>query len=481
MRAVRRSLGTNTGMIACTLYDKLWNAHTIRVYDDGTTLLYIDEHFIHEVTSPQAFGLLSREGLDVHDGRSTVAMPDHNVPTDAMRRRRVWPCGQVARLHSNCAMHCIRCSPVHGRRQGIVHVAGPEQGATLPSGSVACGDSHTSTHGALGALAQGIGTSDVANVLLARSIRQKRNRSLLISLEGRLRPGCCAKDVALHMASMVGAGGGAGYCMELGGGSIGRMPLESRMSVCNMSIEAGARFSLSGADNPMLNYLHARGARRHCHRAPCQMPMDATSDALAQHSRMIAMRADCIEPQITWGTAPYMSSSVRGSVPDPLAISDPRDRSEAEAALDYMSLEPGMPLACLGVDFVFIGSCTNARAEDIRMAARVVSILGGRVHRKIRGAIVVPGSMASKAQLEREGVGGILTRAGFEWREPGCSMCIAMNSDQLAYRERCVSTSNRSFECRQGPMSRTHLASPATAVLAAITGSVCDASSLKWS
>ncbi|CUX76644.1 3-isopropylmalate dehydratase large subunit [Candidatus Tremblaya princeps] len=467
-------------MLACTLYDKLWNAHTVRVYDDGTTLLYIDTHFIHEVTSPQAFGILSGGGLDVHDGRAIVATPDHNVPTDVSRRRSMYPCGQVASLLSHCSLHCIRCSPVHGGRQGIVHVAGPEQGATLPAGSVACGDSHTSTHGALGALSQGIGTSDVANVLLAQAMRQKRNRGLLISLEGQLRPGCYAKDVALHVAARIGAGGGAGYCMELWGSAMERVTLEGRMSLCNMSIEAGARFSLTRADNAALNYMHARRPS-HGRLAYGAEVRDTATDALARHSRMVTLRADSIEPQITWGTTPYMSTSVRGCVPDPAAIHTPRDKSEVEAALDYMSLEPGMPLACLGVDFVFIGSCTNARSEDIRAAAHVVRLMKGRVHRRIRGAIVVPGSMASKAQLEMEGVDDILTRAGFEWREPGCSMCIAMNRDQLTSRERCVSTSNRSFEGRQGPMSRTHLASPATAALAAMTGYVCDASALAWS
>ena len=458
-----------------TLYDKLWDAHVVRT-DDGTTLLYIDRHLLHEVTSPQAFEGLKLAGRRPWRAAANLAVADHNVPTTDRAEGIRDPLSrlQVQTLERNCREWGITEYGLSDPRQGIVHVIGPEQGATLPGMTVVCGDSHTATHGALGALAFGIGTSEVEHVLATQCLRQKKSRNLLISVEGQVSPGISAKDIILAIIGRIGTAGGSGYTIEFSGEAIRALSVEGRMTVCNMAIEAGARAGLMAVDETTIDYLRGRP------QAPSgelwdravEAWADLNSDEDAIFDRKVALDARTILPQVTWGTSPEMVVPVTGCVPDPTEESDAVRRKGFERALDYMGLVPGTPIGDIHLDKIFIGSCTNSRIEDLRAAARVVE--GRRVALNIRLAMVVPGSGLVKAQAEREGLDRIFTSAGFEWRDAGCSMCLAMNADRLMPGERCASTSNRNFEGRQGQGGRTHLVSPAMAAAAAIAGHFVD-------
>jgi 3-isopropylmalate/(R)-2-methylmalate dehydratase large subunit len=459
-----------------TLYDKLWDSHLVRQDADGTALLYIDRHLVHEVTSPQAFEGLRLAGRRPWRVDSILAVPDHNVPTTDRQSGISDPVSriQVETLDQNCAALGITEFTMNDPRQGIVHVIGPEQGATLPGMTVVCGDSHTSTHGAFGALAFGIGTSDVEHVLATQCLIMKKTRSLLVSVDGQLDPGVSAKDVVLAIIGKIGTAGGTGYSIEFAGSTLRSLSMEGRMTICNMAIEAGARAGMVAVDATTLEYLDERpyAPRGELRERAEAAWADLHSDPDAEFDRTVTLDAGQLSPQVTWGTSPEMVAGVGAVVPDPDAETDSVRREGMRKALAYMDLQPGMPITAIRPDHVFIGSCTNARIEDLRAAA--AAIRGRKVAASIQQALVVPGSGLVKRQAEAEGLDRVFTAAGFEWRAPGCSMCLAMNADRLAPGDRCASTSNRNFEGRQGQGGRTHLVSPAMAALAAVKGHFAD-------
>ncbi len=463
-------------MIAKTLYDKLWDAHVVRAEPDGTTLLYVYRHLVHEVTSPQAFEGLRLAGRKPWRVSANLAVADHNVPTTDRSHGIADPISriQVETLDQNCAEFGITEFHMDDPRQGIVHIVGPEQGATLPGMTVVCGDSHTSTHGAFGALAFGIGTSEVEHALATQCLIQKKTKSLLIRVEGDIGPGVTAKDIVLAIIGRIGTSGGNGYTIEFAGQAIRALSMEGRMTVCNMAIEAGARAGLVAVDQTTIDYIKGRPyapTAAHWEQAVAAW-RDLKSDADAKFDRVVDLDAAAIQPQVTWGTSPEMVAAIDARVPDPAAEADPVKRESMRRALDYMALTPGMAITDIRPDKVFIGSCTNARIEDLRAAAVVAR--GRTVADSIKLAMVVPGSGLVKRQAEQEGLDKVFIAAGFEWREPGCSMCLAMNADRLEPGERCASTSNRNFEGRQGQGGRTHLVSPAMAAAAAIAGHFVD-------
>ena len=463
-------------MTAKTLYDKLWGAHVIRVENDGTALLYIDRHLVHEVTSPQAFEGLRLADREVWRSDTVLAVPDHNVPTTDRTEGIIDSVAklQVETLDNNCATFGITEFAMDDIRQGIVHVIGPEQGATLPGMTVVCGDSHTSTHGAFGALAHGIGTSEVEHVLATQCLLQKKMNNMLVSVDGQVGSGVTAKDIALAIIGEIGTAGGTGYAIEFGGEAIRALSMEGRMTVCNMAIEAGARAGMVAVDDTTIDYIHNRPY------APKPEYWDKAvndwrklvSDADAKFDRIVSIEAAGIAPQVTWGTSPEMVVSIEDKVPDPGKEADAVKAEGMRRALQYMDLKPAMDITDIAVDKVFIGSCTNSRIEDLRAAAKVAQ--GRKVADNVKLALVVPGSGLVKKQAEEEGLDEIFKTAGFEWREPGCSMCLAMNADRLEPGERCASTSNRNFEGRQGQGGRTHLVSPAMAAAAAVSGHFVD-------
>ena len=474
-----------------TLYDKIWDEHVVHTEEDGTSILYIDRHLVHEVTSPQAFEGLRQSGRKVWRVSSIVATADHNTPTTG------WELGydgitdsvskeQITTLDDNIkAFGAAAYFPFMSKRQGIVHVIGPENGATLPGMTVVCGDSHTSTHGAFGALAHGIGTSEVEHVMATQTLLAKKAKNMLVKVEGVLQRGCSAKDVVLAIIGKIGTAGGTGYTIEFAGSAIRGLSMEGRMTLCNMAIEAGARAGLVAVDEATIEYVKGR---------PMAPGVDAAgrfvggveweqavtywrtlhSDTDAHFDAVVELDASQILPQVTWGTSPEMVLGIDGNVPDPDKEKDTNKRSAIERALTYMGLAPGKALNDLFVDKVFIGSCTNSRIEDLREAAQLVKKMGRKVAPNIKAALVVPGSGQVKVQAEKEGLDEIFKAAGFEWREPGCSMCLAMNADRLEPGERCASTSNRNFEGRQGAGGRTHLVSPAMAAAAAVYGHFVD-------
>jgi len=465
-----------------TLYDKIFDEHSVHTEEDGTAVLYIDRHLVHEVTSPQAFEGLRAAGRKVWRASSIVATADHNTPTTG------WELGydgitdpiskeQITTLDKNMAeLGAAAFFPFMSRRQGIVHVIGPESGATLPGMTVVCGDSHTSTHGAFGALAHGIGTSEVEHVMATQTLLAKKAKNMLVRVDGTAAPGVTAKDIVLAIIGKIGTAGGTGYTIEFAGEAIRSLSMEGRMTVCNMAIEAGARAGLVAVDDKTIDYVKGRPL------SPTGVEWEQAvrywrtlhSDADAVFDATVTLNAADIVPQVTWGTSPEMVLGITAATPDPDKEKDPSKRSAIERALTYMNLTPGKPLADIFVDKVFIGSCTNSRIEDMREAAAVVKKLGQKIAKNIKLAMVVPGSGLVKEQAEREGLHDIFRAAGFEWREPGCSMCLAMNADRLEAGERCASTSNRNFEGRQGAGGRTHLVSPAMAAAAAIHGHFVD-------
>ena len=468
-------------MAGKTLYDKLWDSHVVRMEEDGTTLLYIDRHLVHEVTSPQAFEGLRMAGRNVWRQAANLATPDHNVPTTERDKGIIDPVSrlQVETLDQNCVDFGITEFGMNDPRQGIVHVIGPEQGATLPGMTVVCGDSHTSTHGAFAALAMGIGTSEVEHVLATQCLIQKKAKNMRVSVEGELTTGVTAKDVILAIIKKIGTAGGTGHTIEFAGSAIRGLSMEGRMTLCNMTIEAGARAGLVGVDERTIEYVRGRPyspAEKYLPQAQASWD-ELKSDPDAVFDREVRLRAEDIKPQVSWGTSPEMVVSIDDHVPDPQQESDPVKREGMVKALSYMGLEPGVAITDIPLDKVFIGSCTNSRIEDMRAAAEVVR--GRKVSSTIRLAMVVPGSGLVKAQAEQEGLDRIFTDAGFEWRDPGCSMCLAMNADRLEAGERCASTSNRNFEGRQGRGGRTHLVSPAMAAAAAIAGHFIDPAKLE--
>jgi 3-isopropylmalate/(R)-2-methylmalate dehydratase large subunit len=464
-------------MQAKTLYDKIWDDHVVRTDASGTALLYIDRHLVHEVTSPQAFDGLRLAGRRPWKVTANLAVADHNVPTTPDRVQGIRDPisrAQVEALDANSAEFGITEFRMNDLRQGIVHVIGPEQGATLPGMTIVCGDSHTSTHGAFGALAFGIGTSEVEHVLATQCLLQKKSKSLLIRVEGETAPGITAKDIVLAIIGKIGAAGGTGYTIEFGGDAIHALSMEGRMTVCNMSIEAGARAGMVAVDDATIRYAKDRPF------APKGADWDKAvaywrtlrSDEGAAYDKVVRINAADIRPQVTWGTSPEMVVPVDDRVPDPAAVADPVKREGMVRALQYMGLQAGTPISQIMLDKIFIGSCTNSRIEDLRAAAQLVK--GKHVAPNIKLAMVVPGSGLVKRQAEQEGLDRVFTAAGFEWREPGCSMCLAMNADRLEPGERCASTSNRNFEGRQGQGGRTHLVSPAMAAAAAVAGHFVD-------
>ena len=461
-----------------TLYDKLWDEHVVCAEEDGTATLYIDRHLLHEVTSPQAFEGLSLAKRPVWRISANLAVSDHNVPTTDRSEGIADPISklQVDTLDQNCASFGITQFKMNDLRQGIVHVIGPEQGATLPGMTVVCGDSHTSTHGAFGALAFGIGTSEVEHVLATQTLLMKKSKNMLVRVEGRLQPGSTAKDIVLAVIGKIGTAGGTGYTIEFAGEAIRNLSMEGRMTICNMAIEAGARAGLVAVDETTIDYIQGRpyAPSGEILRHAVQYWRTLHSDVDAKFDQVVELRADEIQPQVTWGTSPEMVLPISERVPDPEKERDPNKRSAMERALQYMNLSPNTLLSSIPIDKVFIGSCTNSRMEDLRAAAKVVDRLGKKVSPNVKLAMVVPGSGLVKAQAEREGLDRVFKAAGFEWREPGCSMCLAMNSDRLEPGERCASTSNRNFEGRQGAGGRTHLVSPAMAAAAAIEGHFVD-------
>ena len=463
-------------MSAKTLYDKLWDRHVVRCDDDGTCLLYIDRHLVHEVTSPQAFDGLRLADRQLWRTETNLAVPDHNVPTTDRSLGIADPLSrlQVETLDANCAEFGITEFAMSDFRQGIVHIIGPEQGITLPGMTIVCGDSHTSTHGALGSLAFGIGTSEVEHALATQCIIQKKARNMLISVDGQVGPGITAKDITLAIIGKIGTAGGTGYVIEYAGDAIQALSIEGRMTVCNMSIEAGARAGLIAVDDKTIDYVEGRPyAPTAAHWEQAKVAWQSLqSDSDAYYDHVVRLDAASIQPQVTWGTSPEMVIAIDGCVPDPEAEQDPVKREGMQAALTYMGLTAKTPITEIYPDTVFIGSCTNARIEDLRAAAVVVK--GHKMAVNIKRAMVVPGSGLVKRQAEDEGLDVIFKQAGFEWREPGCSMCLGMNDDRLTSQERCASTSNRNFEGRQGPGGRTHLVSPAMAAAAAIAGHFVD-------
>lgn len=461
-----------------TLYDKLWDEHVVHSEDDGTAVLYIDRHLVHEVTSPQAFEGLDLAGRKIWRLSANLAVSDHNVPTTDRSRGIADPVSrlQVDTLDANCDRFGITQFKMNDRRQGIVHVIGPEQGATLPGMTVVCGDSHTSTHGAFGALAHGIGTSEVEHVLATQTLLAKKAKNLLVRVDGVLPAGCSAKDIVLAIIGRIGTAGGNGHTIEFGGSAIRALSMEGRMTVCNMAIEAGARAGLVSVDDTTIQYVKGRpfspSGVEWEHAVAYWRTLHSDEDAV--FDRVVELDAGQIAPQVTWGTSPEMVLSINDRVPDPDREKDAGKRGAIERALTYMSLEPNKPIGDIRIDKVFIGSCTNSRIEDLREAAAVVRRVGGRIADNVKLALVVPGSGLVKAQAEREGLDAVFKAAGFEWREPGCSMCLAMNADRLEPGERCASTSNRNFEGRQGAGGRTHLVSPAMAAAAAMEGHFVD-------
>jgi len=470
---------------ARTLYDKLWDEHVVHAEADGTTILYVDRHLVHEVTSPQAFEGLRIAGRVPWRVSSIVATADHNTPTTGWERGLdgvTDPTSreQIVTLDANIRKYgAAAYFPFLDRRQGIVHVIGPEQGATLPGMTVVCGDSHTSTHGALGALAFGIGTSEVEHVLATQTLLAKKAKNMLVRVEGELPAGVCAKDVILAVIGRIGTAGGTGHAIEFGGSTVRAMSIEARMTLCNMAIEAGARAGMVAVDDKTIDYVRGRPF------APSGADWDAAvaywkrlhSDPGARFDKVVEIDAAALAPQVTWGTSPEMVTSIDGSVPDPAQEADPVRREGIERALKYMGLAPNTPIGQIKIDKVFIGSCTNSRIEDLRAAASVAR--GRRVAGNVKLAMVVPGSGLVKRQAEAEGLDRVFREAGFEWREPGCSMCLGMNADRLDPGERCASTSNRNFEGRQGAGGRTHLVSPAMAAAAAIAGHFVDVRSIQ--
>ena len=466
-------------MAGKTLYDKLWDAHLVRQNEDGSALIYIDRQILHEVTSPQAFEGLRLAGRKPWRIDANLATPDHNVPTtqrDGGVDQIVDPVSriQVKTLDANCDEFGITEFKMNDHRQGIVHVVGPEQGMTLPGTTVVCGDSHTSTHGAFGALAHGIGTSEVEHVLATQCLIAKKMKNMLVRVDGELGAGVTAKDVVLHIIGVIGTAGGTGYAIEFGGSAIRSISMEGRMTICNMAIEAGARVGLVAVDDTTIEYFRGRPF------SPKPDQWDAAvaeweqlvSDEDAHFDTVVEIKAEDIQPQVTWGTSPEMVAPVSALVPNPEAESDPVKADGIRRALKYMGLQADQKITDIQLDRVFIGSCTNSRIEDLRAAAEVVK--GRKVAANIKQALVVPGSGLVKAQAEAEGLDKIFIEAGLEWREPGCSMCLAMNPDKLGQGEHCASTSNRNFEGRQGFGGRTHLVSPAMAAAAAVTGHFID-------
>jgi len=461
-----------------TLYDKLFDSHVVRE-ENGTALLYIDRHLVHEVTSPQAFEGLKLAGRKLWRINSVLAVPDHNVPTT---NRSTGVAGiadpisrlQVQTLDANCSEFGVTEFKMDDVRQGIVHVIGPEQGATLPGMTVVCGDSHTSTHGAFGALAHGIGTSEVEHVMATQCLVQKRSKSMLVKVDGQLGHGVTAKDVALAIIGKIGTAGGTGYAIEFAGSAIRGLSMEGRMTLCNMAIEAGARAGMVAVDDTTINYVKGRPFSPKAEQWDAAVAYWRTlhSDEGAQFDATVALKAEDIQPQVTWGTSPEMVVGVDGKVPSLDMAKNDVQRADWERAYAYMGLKANTPIEQIQIDKVFIGSCTNSRIEDLRAAASVAK--GKKVAGNVKLALVVPGSGLVKAQAEQEGLDKIFKEAGFEWREPGCSMCLAMNADRLEPGERCASTSNRNFEGRQGQGGRTHLVSPEMAAAAAVAGHFVD-------
>jgi 3-isopropylmalate/(R)-2-methylmalate dehydratase large subunit len=466
---------TATDQTKKTLYDKIWNDHLIDAQEDGASLIYIDRHLVHEVTSPQAFEGLRMAGRKLRSPGRTLAVVDHNVPTTDRAAGITDPeaAEQVATLARNCAEFGVEYYNEMDVRQGVVHVIGPEQGFTLPGTTIVCGDSHTSTHGAFGALAHGIGTSEVEHVLATQTLIQKKARNMRVTVDGELGDGVTAKDLILAIIGEIGTAGGTGHVIEYAGEAIRALSVEGRMTVCNMSIEGGARAGLIAPDEKTFEYFKGRPG------APKGAGWDAAlsswrllyTDEGAYFDREIRLDASALPPLVTWGTSPENVVSITGAAPDPSEIADPDKRAAVERALAYMGLEPGVRMTDVTIDRAFIGSCTNGRIEDLRAAAAIAA--GRRVHEGVK-AMVVPGSGLVKEQAEAEGLDQVFLDAGFEWREPGCSMCLAMNADRLEPGERCASTSNRNFEGRQGFKGRTHLVSPAMAAAAAIAGHFVD-------
>lgn len=463
-------------MAGKTLYDKIWELHEVRRDDDGTALLYIDRHLVHEVTSPQAFEGLEIAQRSLWRKRSILAVPDHNVPTTGLELGITDPVArlQVDTLNQNCDKYGLTEFKMGDLRQGIVHVIGPEQGATLPGMTVVCGDSHTSTHGAFAALAFGIGTSEVEHVMATQCLIQKKSKNMRVTVAGKVAEGITAKDIVLHIIGEIGTAGGTGCTIEFAGEAITNLSMEGRMTICNMTIEAGARAGLIACDQTTLDYVRGRpfAPQGELWEQAITCWADLHSDPDAVFDRDVIIEARDIAPQVTWGTSPEMVCAVHQNVPDPAREPDPIKAGGMQAALDYMGLKANTPLDQVFVDKIFIGSCTNSRIEDLRAAATVVK--GRKVADSVKLAMVVPGSGLIKQQAEDEGLDRIFVEAGFEWREPGCSMCLGMNADQLEPGERCASTSNRNFEGRQGQGGRTHLVSPAMAAAAAVKGHFTD-------
>ena len=470
-----------------TLYEKIWNAHVVETRDDGTSLIYIDRHLVHEVTSPQAFESLRQQGRPVRRPDLTLAVPDHNLPTtariDAAGNRLPiddpMSAAQLEALDINAPEFGIRYFQATDAEQGIVHVVGPEQGFSLPGTTIVCGDSHTAAHGGIGALAFGIGTSEVEHVLATQTLLLKRSKALAVEVEGDLGPGVTSKDLILHIIGQLGAAGGTGHVIEYRGSVFEKMSIESRLTVCNMSIEAGARAGLIAPDETTFAYLKGRPM------APEGDAWDKAvaywktlhSDPGAQFDKVLHVDASKVEPTVTWGTSPEDVIPVGGLVPDPESFSDPSKQAAARKSLDYMGLEPGQKISEVPVENIFIGSCTNSRIEDLRSAANIIR--GRKKAANVKWAIIVPGSGLVKRQAEEEGLDRVFIDAGLEWREPGCSACLGMNPDKVPAGERCASTSNRNFVGRQGPGARTHLVSPAMAAAAAVTGKLTDVRELE--
>ena len=452
-----------------TLFDKIWDSHLVEKQDDGTCLIYIDRHLVHEVTSPQAFEGLRNTGRVVRKPSHTFAVADHNVPTSDRsngiknKESRI----QVETLEKNCQEFKVNLFPLMDKRQGIVHIVGPEQGITQPGMTIVCGDSHTATHGAFGALAFGIGTSEVEHVLATQTLIQKPAKNMRISVCGNVSPSVTSKDIILKIIGEIGTAGGTGFVIEYSGEAISKLTMEGRMTICNMSIEAGARAGLIAPDEKTFEYIKGRPyapTAKNWTKA-IKYWKSLTSELDAMYDKEVKIKASSIEPQVTWGTSPQDVVSINGKTPDPKKISDSKRRGAVQRSLDYMGLTPNQKIKDIEIDRVFIGSCTNGRIEDLREVAKVVE--GKKV---IVNSMIVPGSGLVKQQAEHEGIDKILIDAGFDWREPGCSMCLAMNPDQLKPKERCASTSNRNFEGRQGREGRTHLVSPAVAAATALKG-----------
>jgi 3-isopropylmalate/(R)-2-methylmalate dehydratase large subunit len=467
-------------MAGKTLYDKLWDAHVVRTEEDGSALLYIDRQLLHEVTSPQAFEGLKLAGRKPWRVDANLAVPDHNVPTRDREQGITDPVAriQVETLDQNADQFGITEFKMGDIRQGIVHVIGPEQGATLPGMTIVCGDSHTSTHGALGALAFGIGTSEVEHVLATQCLVQKKSKSMLVRINGLVGPGVSGKDIVLAIIGRIGTAGGTGYAIEFAGEAIEALSVEGRMTVCNMAIEAGARAGMVAVDQKTIDFVRGRpfAPQGENWEKAVVAWQELHSDDDAEFDAVVELNGADIAPQVTWGTSPEMVVAINGTLPDPADEPDSVKRNGMERALAYMGLEAGAAIDSIAVDKVFVGSCTNSRIEDLRAAAAVAK--GRKRAESVKQVLIVPGSGLIKAQAEEEGLDQIFIEAGFEWRDPGCSMCLAMNADRLEPQERCASTSNRNFESRQGLNSRTHLVSPAMAVAAAVSGHFTDVRAL---